>query len=580
MNWTEQLTRYVCNFVDELARSGMEHVVISPGSRSTPLALAFAEHIGIKEWVLVDERSAAFFALGLAKSTGKPVAMICTSGTASANYYPAVIEAYYSQVPLIVLTADRPHELRDVDAPQAIDQMNMYGDYTKWFHEMALPESSPRMLDYARSKAARAVHTSIAESGPVHLNFPFREPLGLDFELDGIWGTGTDESFYPVVGGQRGLEKAERTLLLQELQDLKKGLLVAGPGIDPETAKALLQLANQWQLPILADPLSQLRQVPGTNLSAVIETYDALFKTDTMRKKLKPDFIIRFGAMPVSKTYRFFVEEHAEVKQYIVTDRLNFREPTGNRTSFIQAEPKKFAHQLEGILTEIDADSEWLSIWRNYNTEAKRILSRNDDSFTEGTVVLELTKQIPRQSVLFSGNSMAIRDLDTFMFSGNETFRVLANRGANGIDGVISSACGVAASGQRTTLLIGDLSFYHDMNGLFAAKHYQLPLTIVLINNGGGGIFSFLPQANDQSHFEALFGTPLELDFAHAAALYGASYVKPDNAIDFAHALSMSYDHEGLSIIEVCTDRHENEQWHRSKWQEVNEKILSQGDKK
>jgi len=576
MNWTEQLTRYVCNFVDELATSGMENVVISPGSRSTPLALAFAEHNGIKEWVLVDERSAAFFALGLAKSTGKPVAIICTSGTAAANYYPAIIEAFYSQVPLVVLTADRPNELRDVDAPQAIDQMRMYGGYTKWFHEMALPEGSSRMQHYARSKAARALHTSIAESGPVHLNFPFREPLVLDFELDGIWGTDNEESFYPVVGSKHELTNEQLELFIKKLEPFDKGLLVAGPGIDQQTAKALLELSRKWKMPILADPLSQLRQVAGEDAFCVIETYDALFKTETMRKKLKPDFIIRFGAMPVSKTYRFFIEEHAQEKQFIVSDDLHFREPTGNRTSFIQTNPERFALQLTNFLQEPNVDSTWLSMWGQLNREAKLILSRKDNVFTEGSVVLELTKRLPKQTVLFSGNSMAIRDLDTFMFTGNEEFRVMANRGANGIDGVISSACGVAASGQRTTLLIGDLSFYHDMNGLFAAKHYHLPLTIILVNNGGGGIFSFLPQAGDKSHFEALFGTPLNLDFAHVGALYGASYAQIDNAIDFAKALYTSYENEGLSIIEVRTDRFENEQWHRSKWQEVNEKILPQ----
>ncbi|WLV23859.1 2-succinyl-5-enolpyruvyl-6-hydroxy-3-cyclohexene-1-carboxylic-acid synthase [Aciduricibacillus chroicocephali] len=573
MSWTEDLTRYVCNFVDELAAGGLAHAVISPGSRSTPLALAFAEHKEIREWVIVDERSAAFFALGIAKASRKPVVLICTSGTAAANYYPAIVEAFYSHVPLVVLTADRPHELRDVDAPQAIDQIHLYGQYAKWFHEMALPESSPRMLSYARSKAARSLHEAEIQSGPVHLNFPFREPLVLDFSLENVWGERLGNGFYPLMSGNRTLNPGQFFAMEDCLKGKRKGLLVAGLGIDLEASKALLKLARNWAMPILADPLSQLRQLGDEESGKyIIDSYDALFKTEEVRTSLRPDYVIRFGAMPVSKTYRFYLEQHADIPQFIVSDETHFREPTGNRTSFIHSDCITFAEEA-GKLKNLVAESGWIEKWFEVNSLAREVLSSSANEFMEGTAVLELAEQLPSNSILFSGNSMAIRDLDTFMFAAKRDLSVMANRGANGIDGVISSACGAAASGKRTTLLIGDLSFYHDMNGLFAAKHYKLPLTIVLVNNSGGGIFSFLPQANDKRHFEALFGTPVDLDFGKAAELYGADYVLARNGEEFSQALASSYDREGLSIIEVQTDRQENEQWHRDKWSKVNERI-------
>lgn len=577
MSWTESLTKYVCNFIDELSTAGLQHAVISPGSRSTPLALGFAEHRDIREWVIVDERSAAFFALGLAKSTGKPVALVCTSGTAAANYYPAIVEAFYSKVPLIVLTADRPHELRDVDAPQAINQLNIYGSYAKWFHEMALPECSPRMLAYARGKAARSVHTAIEEAGPVHLNFPFREPLALDFSLEDAWGNRLENSFYPVMTGRRELNPAQFAGVAASLKGGKNGLLVAGPGLNIAEAKAVLSLAKAWHVPILADPLSQLRQLADEESDYyIVETYDALFKTESVRTSMRPEYLIRFGAMPVSKTYRFYVEKHADVPQFIVSSNSHFREPTGNRTSFVHADPIAFANEAEKLAKRMLASKDWLAKWNSLNEPARKVIAEDGGDFMEGTAVLSMMKHLPNDSVLFSGNSMAIRDLDTFMLASDRELTVLANRGANGIDGVVSSACGVAASGKQTTLLIGDLSFYHDMNGLFAAKHYELPLTVVLINNSGGGIFSFLPQSSDKKHFEALFGTPLDLDFGKTAELYGADYTIAENADHFCAALAASNEKKRLSIIEVRTDRAENERWHKEKWQKVNEAISDQ----
>src|SRR5690625_1425922 len=296
MNHTEKLTRYTANFVDELVCSGLRHVVISPGSRSTPLAMLCTEHERLNEWVLIDERSAAYFALGVARGTKRPVALVCTSGTAAANYFPAIVEAFYARVPLIVLTADRPHELRGIGASQTINQINMYGEFVKDFQEMAPPESTVEMLSYVRSRAARAVR--IAEQGnpgPVHLNFPFREPLIPDLSLENIWGEQgkTDTCYNFTYEGMKRLSVEHLKAISKKISNKQNGLLVCGPQVDETLKGKMTALSEQLQIPILADPLSQLRAGEHEKAS-VISGYDAMFRSQTVREFLKPDYIIRF----------------------------------------------------------------------------------------------------------------------------------------------------------------------------------------------------------------------------------------------------------------------------------------------
>lgn len=576
MNHTEKLTRYIANFVDELAKSGLSEVVISPGSRSTPLAMTFSEHPSFHHWVIIDERSAAFFALGMAKKNKRPVAIVCTSGTAAANYFPAIVEAHYGRVPLVVLTADRPHELRDVGAPQAIDQIKLYSDYAKWFHEMALPEASPEMLLYARSKAARAVHLSgEGNAGPVHLNFPFREPLLPDFSLDNLWGKRYAGNYYAAEDGVRRLQERQLQDLMAKLKQHQKGLIVCGPQMAEEAAGAIAELAAAWKLPILADPLSQIRagRYSKTNL---IVGYDAFLRNETIRKKLKPEFVIRFGAMPVSKAYLFYVKNHKDAEQFVVEENAGYREPAGNKTEFIYAEPKMLCHDLLEIIDKTNFSRMWLHTWQQMDEIArKHLLTIGNGMLTEGDAVRYLMESIPDGHVLYVGNSMAIRDLDTFFMPTDKRISVLANRGANGIDGMVSSGLGAAAMGEHVTLLLGDLSFFHDLNGLLAAKHYALHITIVLINNNGGGIFSFLPQANDTKHFEQLFGTPADIDFRQAIEMYGGKYGFVKDAFELCRALGESYENKGLSVIEVKTDRNANTLWHRGKWERIEEEILA-----
>lgn len=572
MNYTENLTRYTANFIDELAGNGMTDVVISPGSRSTPLALTFREHPSIKDWIVIDERSAGFFALGLAKKTNRPVALVCTSGTAAANYYPAVVEAFYSRVPLLVLTADRPHELRQVGAPQAIEQIKMYGDYVKWFHEMAVPEATPQMLGYARRKAAQAfAYTEQANKGPVQVNFPFREPLAPDFTLPDIWNTEMDNKRTGMnrIEGIKHLPDEQVEEIAALFSSSQKGLLVCGPEMNGDFAASVCQLAKSWNIPVLADPLSQLRTGVHEK-SHVIEAYDAFLRDAEIRAQLQPDYIIRFGAMPVSKAYLFFVKEHKTIPQFVVEEDEGFRDPTGNDTAYIYTDPKQLCQQLIAKAPDEQHHGAWLQEWQSYNNIAKHhLLSGEETQVTEGEAVRGIAEVIPDNTTLYVGNSMAVRDVDSFFMVSSKPVSILCNRGANGIDGVISSAVGAAAAGTRVTLLIGDLSFFHDMNGLLAAKQYQLPITIVLVNNNGGGIFSYLPQANDKKHFEAIFGTPADLPFEKAGELYGADYTVVSTESTLKTQLQHSYQQPGLSIIELKTDRDENTQWHRDKWDRI-----------
>ncbi|WP_404453801.1 2-succinyl-5-enolpyruvyl-6-hydroxy-3-cyclohexene-1-carboxylic-acid synthase [Virgibacillus necropolis] len=577
MSHTEALTRYTANIVDELVKSGLTEVIISPGSRSTPLAMTVMEHPDMKQWVVIDERSAAFFALGMAKQHKRPVAIVCTSGTAAANYFPAIVEAYYSRVPLVVLTADRPHELRDVGAPQSIDQLKLFGDYVKWFHEMALPDDDTRMLNYARSKASRAVHlASEGNAGPVHVNIPIREPLVPDFTLENLWGNKDNSTYLPTLDGKKRVDQTLLTYLLDKLSQKKRGLIVCGPQTNEDLAEAVTALAAKWNVPVLADPLSQVRSGQH-HKDMVIEGYDAFLRNESIRKKLKPDFIIRFGAMPVSKPYLFYVKNHMDVDQYIVEEHSGYREPAGNRTEFIYADSQLLCEDLLAIDKEVSFDSSWLEEWQIMNQVAKKYLmnAQNAGLLTEGEAVKCLMEVIPDASTLYVGNSMSVRDLDTFFMTTPKQLSILANRGANGIDGMVSSGLGAAATGTPTTLLLGDLSFFHDMNGLLAAKHYKINLTIVLINNDGGGIFSFLPQQEQKAQFELLFGTPHGIEFSHAISMYGGTHQVVTKESELEDALFASYQYDGLSVVEVKTERTSNMEWHREQWNRIETELLN-----
>lgn len=571
---------FVGAFVDELARAGVRHVCVAPGSRSTPLAMLLADDARIRVWMHLDERCAAFFALGIARATGVPAAVLCTSGTAAANFFPAVVEAQSAGVPLVVLTADRPPELREVGAAQTIDQNRLYGAHAKWFVEVAIPESSPAMLRYARALASRAVGTAVAgPAGPVHLNFPFREPLvpapamapGDLSGADGLAWTGraAHVPWVSVDPGAAVLDERALHDLTQLVRRAERPLLVCGPQPDDALAAALATLAGTVRAPVLADPLSQLRW--GTHdRGAVIEGYDAALRQPALAGSLAPDVVLRFGATPTSRALLEYLERHGAATHVVVDDGGRWPDPALLASRMVRADGRALANALATALRESPgrADPRWTDRWREVDRRARAALADYCASLAEpfeGRALAEVTAAMPAGGTLFVSSSMPVRDLDTFGRGHGAAVRVMANRGANGIDGVVSTALGAAAVTERAplVLVIGDIALYHDMNGLLAAKQHQLDATIVLLNNDGGGIFSFLPQAAHPRHFETLFGTPHGLDFAHAARMYDATYCQAPTWEAFRQALRAGIEGRGLHLVEMRTDRARNVELHR-----------------
>lgn len=575
MNHQEALTSYIAAFVAELVKNGVEDVVVSPGSRSTPMAMVMAEHPELRVHIHVDERSAAFFALGIAKVSQKPAALLCTSGTAAANYYPAIVEALYSRVPLIVLTADRPHELRDVGAPQAINQIHLYGKNVKWFVEMAPPENTVEMLRYARTVSARAAAMAKrSPAGPVHLNFPFREPLVPQLDRQDLFELSErKDGFVNVHPGQLVLQEEDCSQIAESLSEANKGIIVCGPMVNADFPEAVIQLAKRLNFPIVADPLSQLRSGLHDG-SLVIDTYDSFLKNDDAKRALRPDVIIRFGAMPVSKPLTIFMKENSDARQIIVDGGAGWRDPSMLSTEMVHCDEVQFCKSVIPYLKSSE-NNQYASLWKEINdlTKSKLAEINEVDELSEGKLFYQLSELLPEGSTLFVGNSMPIRDLDTFFHFNQKGIRVMANRGANGIDGTVSTALGAAALSPPLYLVLGDLTFFHDLNGLIASKQYGIDINILLINNNGGGIFSFLPQAGHPKNFEKLFGTPLDLDFSHAIKMYGGQY---DLISDWGHFISVfkrNKETTGLKVMEITTNRDKNVAEHRELWDSVSQEI-------
>ncbi|HEV8639023.1 MAG TPA: 2-succinyl-5-enolpyruvyl-6-hydroxy-3-cyclohexene-1-carboxylic-acid synthase [Chloroflexota bacterium] len=618
----EATTRaYVGAFVDELVRAGVRHVCVSPGSRSTPLAMLVAEHPGARLWMHYDERSSAFFGLGIAKASREPSALVCTSGGAAANFFPAVVEARYARVPLVVLTADRPPELRENGAPQTIDQVKLYGDHAKWFFDLPLPEGSADALRFARTLAGRAVATARASpAGPVHLNMPFREPLvpivgpsAADDDAVAAGGRPDGAAYAAVHDGRGAPDPALVDRLADELAGVERGLIVCGPQDDPELAPSLAALAGALGYPVLADPLSGVR-CGAHDRGLVLDAYDAFLRDPGLAGEAAPEVVLRFGAMPTSKPVLLYLQRHPGARQVVVDGDGGWREPTSLAATHVWADGARLCRALTGRIVRAggtgripslrsgqalrfaqdgtgsaqddtasareDREGEargWASGWLRRWLEADRAaraaiageLAGIDEPF-EGRVFAELAELLPEGTTLFAGNSMPVRDLDTFFPSSDRAIRMLANRGTNGIDGVVSSALGASVvSSGPLVLVIGDLSLYHDMNGLLAAKLHRLDATIVLLNNDGGGIFSFLPQAAHAEHFELLFGTPHGLDFRPAVEMYGGRFERVTEWPAFRDAVGRALRAPGLKVIEMPTERRRNVELHRRVWPAV-----------
>ena len=543
---------------DELARCGMTQACTSPGSRSTPLVMSLVRESRIQCFSHIDERCAGFFAVGAAKASGRPVALSCTSGTAAANLAPAVIEAHHARVPLVVLTADRPPELRDVGAGQTIDQVKLYGGAVKWFFEVGVHDATPERLRWIRTLACRAYWTALTgRAGPVHLNFPLREPLVLDAELpEDPTGRAGDRPYVtfdaPAPGPPAGGEPPT-------------GRVVLVAGGEPGAAHAgerLAAFATRAQIPLLADPLSAARRGP-----AAIAHYDMLLRDPGFADAHRPQFVIRVGDLPTSKPLRGWLASLDVAAQIAIDPDGGWQDPDSVVGMRIAA---PFGALLRPDSTSADPPPPmttpgWLDSWRSADaTVAEAISETLGDQLSEPLVAARLPEWLPPQATLFVASSMPIRDVELLAPASERAPRVISNRGANGIDGTVSSAFGVAAATEGpVVLLIGDVALAYDIGGLLAAGRLGLRLTIVLLNNDGGGIFHFLPVAREGDAFEEHVATPHGLDFAHAAALYGCGYEQPEDAASLNAAVAASIERAGTTIIEVKTDRQANLALHR-----------------
>ncbi|NLY79361.1 MAG: 2-succinyl-5-enolpyruvyl-6-hydroxy-3-cyclohexene-1-carboxylic-acid synthase [Lysinibacillus sp.] len=562
------LTDYVYKVVASLLQNGVEDVVISPGSRSTPLAYAFVSTKQLNIYRQVDERSAAFFALGLAKSKGKPVVLLCTSGTAAANYYPAIVEAKYARVPLVVITADRPHELREVGAPQAINQIHLYGEHVKWFGEFPIPDGEKQTLSFIERHVARAV--TIAKTyplGPVHINMPFREPLLIDFQDQlpkATFLAGFESSIVP--------SRAALDALSTIINQTKRGLLIIGELPLGTNVEHLWAFIRKVKWPVIVESLSNMRtNIPEDCLQYVIATYDALLKCEEFKRKAYSESVIRFGAQPVSKFLSIFLTECAPSNYIVIDEDPMFRDSTSVSTHFLHA---SVGNWLEALEIQSSIEEQFVHLWKTSDDIAKKyILQYIQNEKDEGAFVRYLLEQLPEKSDLFVSSSMPIRDIDTFLLPTTKDIQIFANRGANGIDGVISTAFGFAKgrSDRNVYLLIGDLAALHDTNAFLLTRYQHCKMTTIVLNNDGGGIFSYLSQSTVEEYYEDLFGTPTALKFNDVAKMYNMDYVKIEH-FDEKEKIFIEND-QPLRLIEIMTDRKENVQAHRKLWQQIHSEL-------
>ena len=540
--------------VETLVRLGLRQAVISPGSRSAPLAFAFARHPQIEAIPVLDERSAAFFALGLAKQAMRPVTLVCTSGTAAANFFPAIIEAHESGVPLLVLTADRPPELRECGSGQTIDQQKLYGAHVNFYHELAVPRASGDMLAYLRQTVAHAhARTLRPDAGPVHLNAPFRDPLppiedgqtakfGGDFDWENFFAhlvPPSEEIFHAAV---------------PPMAATVRGVIVAGPAqpADPLAyATAVGEIARRLGWPVLADGLSPLRnhaaRVPG-----LVTAYGSILRNEALAERLKPERVLCLDGWPTNKVLRSWLDA-AAAPTLLVSPRAGNRDALHGRTQTLRSSLENFAAQLP----QAGKPNGYERLWASSEDRARAALEARLEATAElfeMKAAWLLARHLPAGTTLSIANSMPVRDVESVWPAGDRHIRPFCNRGANGIDGTLSSALGAVHGGAPAALLTGDLALLHDTNGFLLRPKFRGSLTIVLINNRGGGISEHLPVAQFDPPLEEFFATPQEADFARLCAAYGAEHVLVRDWAQFAGLVS-TLPATGIRVLEVRTDR-------------------------
>lgn len=619
------MNEYIAALVDELYQLGVRNAVFSPGSRSTTMAMLFTEYEGFETYMNIDERSASFMALGIAKAYKEPTVLVCTSGSAVAHYLPAILEAQYSGVPLIVLSADRPHTLLHVGAPQTVDQQKIFGTAVNYYEELAVPQED-HYYTYPRQVARKAYMKAMdIKKGPVHINVPLFEPLVPELDRKHFEaGRSSYKVFKPnygdVFNNQNRSNTTSNASNVSDVSDVsytknttdnsanntndtnnfnnsnnsnnsnlllaqyKKVLILTGPQIDVGEVESIHSFAANLQAPILADPLSNVRRCHKTDAidanhevmtnrsndldmtqgkqspDVVISTYDAFLANKDLWPVLKPDCVIQFGQIVVSKRVQQMVASWDNVEYIEVNPTMDSMNPTGKTTIHMQASIDMFTH-LYAVKNESNS---YLNRWQRLEVAGKAQLSTaiEEPSSFEGRTIRELQQHISDNSQVLVANSMTIRDFDYFWFSGESDAVLYGNRGVNGIDGTVSTALGLATNHQPTYLVTGDLSLFHDLNGLAVAKTHNLNLTIILHNNDGGGIFEYLPQKGTK-YFDYLFSTSQGLNYSGAAKLYGCGYTKISNPDELGPVLARVSKESGVHIIEIQTNREHSRQLHR-----------------
>ncbi len=544
---------FAATFVDELAVQGVEYACVSPGSRSAPIAMALQRHPKTNVFMQIDERSGSFFGVGLAKATGKPVVLLSTSGTAAAEFHPAVVEAFHSRTPLIVLTADRPPELRDVGANQAIDQQRLFGTAVRWFFDPGPPVEAPNAARLWRRLAARAYAEAL--NGPVHLNLPFREPL---VPPPGQVPSPLGESPQSMTAGRIAPTSQQVSSLAAAVRGSKRPLVIAGEMRD---GARLAEGLNRLGIPLLAEPSSQLRRAES---GAAVESYEALLRAGWSLQH-GPDLVIRLGSTPTSKVMNAWLAAAAAPTFLVDPDRM-WRDEDQVASNVLVCDPQPLIESLPAADVGAWRD-EWVSAGRKATAAIGATLVSTP--IHEGHIVRALAARVPDTAQVFVGSSMPIRAADSFwpFARGGQTF--YGNRGASGIDGLVSTGLGIAAarSSNPTVLLLGDLSVYHDMNGLWSLRRHGIKATIVVCDNNGGGVFNFLPQAQHTDVFEEIFATPLGLDFAQVARLYGLVYSPVTDRSGLEPAITDALGAQTSTMVVVRYKREDSVNGHRVCWE-------------
>ncbi|MEG5020938.1 2-succinyl-5-enolpyruvyl-6-hydroxy-3-cyclohexene-1-carboxylic-acid synthase [Microcoleus sp. AT8-B5] len=583
---------------ETLQRLGLTTAVICPGSRSAPLTIAFAQNKKIETIPILDERSASFFALGIAKKSGFPTALICTSGTAAANFYPAIIEARESRIALLIFTADRPPELRDCHAGQAIDQVKIYGNYPNWQAELAIPSASRGMLDYLRQTVMYAWERSqFPTPGPVHLNIPFRDPLVPvpDIAVEALETQFNPEEFFaglePIFAGESSTPPSPPLLrggeenTMHQWHKCSKGIIIAGvaqPQFAEKYCSAIGQISKSLNWPILAEGLSPVRNHAQLN-PHLISTYDLILRNRELADKLTPEIAIQIGDLPTSKELRNWLNK-TQPKRYIIDPSHHNFDPLHGQTIHLRTSVEHLATAISPQIPPLNKgkstpvpplskgglggvqtspSNEYLQLWRNTEIQVRQTIDQKIatiNNIIEPKVSWLLSQILPPGTPIFIANSMPVRDVEFFWKPNNLEIKPFFNRGANGIDGTLSTALGVAHRNLSSILLTGDLTLLHDTNGFLIKNKFVGHLTILLINNNGGGIFEMLPVAKFDPPFEEFFATPQQMNFAHLCATYGVEHEVIEDWEQFKQKLNL-LPNSGIRVLELQTDRRSDAKW-------------------